>query len=473
MPELKVRKVLSNVNDGFSDTLKFKVLHCGNVEGNNNKFYCLEIQKNSKSEYRLFSHYGRLGKTNIYEVRDTYEGQKVTDLSMAEKEFEVIIKKKLKGKKIKDEDTGEERIERYVEVETIKPNVGSENICNKTITTVTSTAKVAKVDTAGFDKEVARIINQIVEENIHNIKTMTTFTLSAGGFETPLGPVTQQHIEKAKQPLNSMKALLKSGKLDTKNKTVIECNNAYFSMIPHPFGHKILETDWISDEAKLATEFDLLDQLSASVTMGSSLNQGAQQRFNSLGSDVEVLKDSGDYKRIQKYIEESKAGNHRGSDIWSYRIKNIYRIRIPDERKRFDLRGKPLGSIKELFHGTKNCNVLSILKGGLIIPSCNAPTVSGRMFGDGCYFAHNSTKSLNYSTNFWNSNYRNKYDNIFLFLADVAMGKAYEIFNSLYSGTPRGYNSIHAKKGPALHNDEYIVPELFQCTLTYLVELVK
>jgi len=468
MPDLKVRKVLSNVNDGFTETLKFKVLHCGNVEGNNNKFYCLEIQKNAKGEYRLFSHYGRLGKTNIYEVRDTYEGQKVKDQTIAEDEFEVIIKKKLKGKKIKDEDTGEERIEKYVEVETIKPNVGSENICNKTITTVTSTAKVAKVDTAGFDKEVARIINQIVEENIHNIKTMTTFTLSAGGFETPLGPVTQQHIEKAKQPLNSMKVLLKNGKLDTANKTVIECNNAYFSMIPHPFGHKILETDWISDEAKLATEFDLLDQLSTAVTMGSSLNQGSKQQLNALGTDVEVLKDDRKYEQLERYVEDSKAQNH--THLKKYQVQNIFSVRIPNERSRYEKVVSKYGNIKELFHGSRNCNVLSILKSGLIIPPCNAPGVTGRMFGSGIYFAHNSTKSLNYSLGNWLGT-RNKYNNTFLIIANAAMGKTFECTSSMSSGVPSGYNSIHAKKGMSLQNDEYIVAELSQATITYLIEL--
>ena len=38
--KFKARKVITPDTDGFDETEMFKVLHCGNVEGNNNKFYC-------------------------------------------------------------------------------------------------------------------------------------------------------------------------------------------------------------------------------------------------------------------------------------------------------------------------------------------------------------------------------------------------------------------------------------------------
>ncbi|MGG2383099.1 hypothetical protein, partial [Salmonella enterica] len=59
--------------------------------------------------------------------------------------------------------------------------------------------------------------------------------------------------------------------------------------------------------------------------------------------------------------------------------------------------GKKVGNIKELWHGTRVGNVLSIMKGGFVIPPSNASHVTGRMFGNGVYFSDQSTKSLNYA----------------------------------------------------------------------------
>ncbi len=67
---VKAVKVASIDTDGFTKTIEYEVLHQSHVGVNHNKFYCLEIQHNpKKKKYRLFSHYGRLGKTNVYDVR--------------------------------------------------------------------------------------------------------------------------------------------------------------------------------------------------------------------------------------------------------------------------------------------------------------------------------------------------------------------------------------------------------------------
>ena len=117
----KSTKVLDYANNGFSETVKHKVLHCSVLCGNNNKFYSLEIQKNPITNcYRLFSHYGRLGYTNIFDVREEENAIPITDISVIEEEFDRVIKKKLKGKKIKDEN-GREYIENYELVDVFAP----------------------------------------------------------------------------------------------------------------------------------------------------------------------------------------------------------------------------------------------------------------------------------------------------------------------------------------------------------------
>lgn len=465
---LKSKKVSSYSNDGFSKTILHKVLFCGNPEGNNNKFYSIELQENPTGNFRLFTHYGRLNKTDNYEVRDEYQGAPLSR-QIAEQEFETILKSKLKGKK-KSGDLGD-RVEKYEVVDVAVPTVGSENVRGRTIKSTTVPLSNKDITSSYTNPTVSRIIKQVIDENIHNISTMTSLKLTSNGFETPLGPVTKQHVQKAREPLDALKQFLVKGKINPNLQVVRDNNAKYYSLIPHPFGHKITQADWILDDAKLAEEYELLDNLESAVQMGSALKNASQQK-KALGTDIEILDNSKEIDRIISYITTSKAHNHRGSDVWSWIPKNIFKIRIPDERTRFERSEKQFGYKKELFHGSKNGNILSILKGGLIIPSVNAGHVTGRMFGDGLYFASNSTKSLNYSTGFWGGR-SNKNSNSFLFLADVCMGKTYETHSSLFSGAPRGYNSIHAKKGSSLYNDEFIVFQLQQATLTYLVEMTK
>jgi|GEM_PF-2888895 len=481
--KFKERKVKSHDTDydpkacGFDETKKFTVLHCGNVEGNNNKFYCLELQYNSdEGTYRLFSHYGRLGTSEVFGIRDIDQntGNSITDISIMEKEFDAIIKKKLRGKKIKDDrGLSDSRRENYEEVKTFSPKVGSSNIRGKSAKLST---KAAPIDTSTIaNVNVAAIIDQVVNENIHNITSLTTLTLTSNGFETPLGPVTKDQVASARSALDQLKSMMKGDKIPKNKQDTRDANNMYFSLIPHQFSRKITEDDWILDVDKLIAEYDLLDSLESAVTMGSTLNQNASQRLNALGVDIDELSSNySEYDRLKNYVANSKASNHKNLDVWDWEVNNIFSIRIPDERKRFDTKSTKYGNIKELFHGSRNCNILSILKNGLIIPPCNAGHVTGRMYGNGIYAAHHSTKSLNYSTGWWSGTGNSNYNNSFLFIVKFAMGKTYTVKSPLSSGAPASYDSVWAKSSSGgLYNDEYIVYSLDQATITHLIEMKK
>lgn len=468
------KKAKSADVDGFTETKKFKVLHCGNVEGNSNKFYCIELQFNPTTAcFRIFTHYGRLGITEVFGIRDSYDSnESLKDLNFVEKEFDAILKKKLKGKSIKDDrGLGESRVEKYEEVKTFSPKVGSSNIRGKSVQVTTKAA----VDVSSIkNSKIINIINQIVDENIHNITSLTSLTLTSAGFETPLGPVTKDQIVEAKSALDVLKSYIKKDKIDDTVQDVRDANNLYYSLIPHQFSHKITKTDWILNDQKLIEEYDLLDQLDNAIQMGSALNQNASQRLNALGLDFDELpKSDSEFERLQDYVHNSKASNHRGSDVWSWKVGNIYKIRIPHERSRFEAAKSKLGNLKELFHGSRNCNILSILKSGLIIPPHNAGHVTGRMFGNGIYGARHSTKSLNYSTGWW-SGTKNKYNNSFLFIVNFSMGKIHTTQHTLSGGAPKGFDSVWAKSGSGgLYNDEYIVYSPSQATITHLIEMVK
>ena len=472
MAKFQVEKRQSNSNDGFTETLKYYVMHQANVSSNHNKFYCLEIQKHPDGRYRIFTHYGRLGISNIYEAREKVDGKDCFDMSMMEAEFEHIHKKKLTGKTVKDPDTGEKMKEAYVDVDVVSPQVGSENIRGKAEVKKQTTVKIA-VDTSSYDPKIGKLLDQLIEENVHSITSMTSIKLTANGYATELGPVTPSHVDKAKKVLDDLNDFMdKDGSLDPDNKDVQKLNSLFFSLIPKPFSRKISASDMILGAQKIQDEYDILDQLATGVQMGAAMNQNTAAKINALGTDIEVLTDKKEWNRIVDYIVNSKAANHRGSNVWGYKVKQIYKIKIPDERSRYNNIVKKYGNVEEVFHGSANSNLLSILKGGLIIPRSNAPHVCGRMHGDGIYGANNSTKSLNYSIGFWGGQ-RSRFTNNFLFLADFAMGKTYKTQSTNPHGAPRGYDSVWAQKGRNLYNDELIVYTLPQCTLKYLVEMVK
>jgi hypothetical protein len=68
---------------------------------------------------------------------------------------------------------------------------------------------------------------------------------------------------------------------------------------------------------------------------------------------------------------------------------------------------------------------------------------------------------------------RSKYDNIFLFIADIALGKYYVTYDAMPNGTPKGYDSIWAKAGKSLYNDELVTPHLELQTIKYIVEMKR
>ena len=104
-------------------------------------------------------------------------------------------------------------------------------------------------------------------------------------------------------------------------------------------------------------------------------------------------------------------------------VKTVYSVDINTVRQAFELDGAKMDNIWELWHGTRVSNLLSILKGGLVIPPASSSHVTGRMFGNGAYASDQSTKALNYAFGAWDS--RAKDNNCFMFLLDMAMGNYY------------------------------------------------
>jgi len=108
--------------------------------------------------------------------------------------------------------------------------------------------------------------------------------------------------------------------------------------------------------------------------------------------------------------------------------------------------GKPpsaVGNKSLLFHGSKNANVVGILKQGLRIAPPEAPT-TGYMYGKGLYFADQFTKAMSYSSGVQGGRASRAY----VFVAEVALGEQHVAHTSDYRETAKdGTQSTFAPGG--------------------------
>lgn len=185
------------------------------------------------------------------------------------------------------------------------------------------------------------------------------------------------------------------------------------------------------------------------------------------------------------YKEEDEITSHLGKDYDGTNCENRYirgfAVKNNDTQQAYndfvakhDIKPK---ECKLMYHGSKTENWWSIMKRGLSL-NPNAST-TGKMFGQGLYFAPESRKSLNYmdtKSSCWNNGTRNSG---FMAVYSVALGKMYEPNRVLGSKFTRddlkdGCLSVYAsKKNPYLNlkNDEYVVFDQAQTTIKYILEM--
>jgi len=135
-------------------------------------------------------------------------------------------------------------------------------------------------------------------------------------------------------------------------------------------------------------------------------------------------------------------------------------------------------STELFFHGSRNENWFNILETGLLIRPSGAQH-TGSMFGDGIYMADKAQKSLNYSS-LRNSYYARGNDNkayLALYTCHTGNQKSihrhdstcYSLCDSKLS--KNGYDSVFAKGGIDLRNNEYVFYNKNSVTISFLIEV--
>ena len=470
LPVTKVKKGESYPADGFTETTEYVILHCADVDGNANKYYALELQTNpSTGEFRLYSEYGRLGHPSP--ARDLRVG---ISESEARTEFAKIIKSKKRPKtKTRKLSGGDEKhIEQYREVDVAAPTVGSPNICASSsgdggvTATVKSKGKLNAVlfSNMGYQQSVQSLLVDLHRENVHNIESNTNVTVTSNGLETPLGPVTHTHIGTARDCLNRLQAI-DSQKRVASDRAVRDMNSEFFSLIPQNMGRQITDADLLLTDDDLGVKFDLLQGMEAALTVTVDTDD-EEGKKPSLGLDmIEVGSRDGAFKALAHQVHSTM----KHGDVQGWRVNRIFQVTNEQEKAKFrnPVRGAPE---YDLFHGSGNANLLSIMLKGFYVPPSSSSQVTGRMFGNGVYGASSSSKAFRYSVGLWGG-HRSRMPTAYMFLVKFAMGKVYETYSASFSGAPRGYHSTWARAGRSLRNDEFIVYDTRQVMVSHLIEM--
>ncbi len=320
---------------------------------------------------------------------------------------------------------------------------------------------------------VASLVDYLVMVNAHQILKQSggkiTFNADNATFKTPLGVIDPISVSEARGLLVKIADFVSVD--DFNNKQFAPTLNSYLRLIPHDVGMtKITPKLVFPDTQTIIAENDLLDGLETSfidVTTKPAKDKTKKKDDAPKVFDVQlsIVEDKKIISWARTLYQSTRKAMHTSNNL---SVKTVYKVDITNMRMAFEKYGAKLSDIRQLWHGTRASNLLSILRQGLVIPSSNSSHCTGRMYGNGSYFSNVSTKALNYATNFWGNS--GCTDRTFMFLADVAMGKYYDAKDWGGSYPKPGTDSTWARAGRALKNDEMIVYRLDQCNLLYLVE---
>lgn len=427
----------------------YEMLIFTDAKENNNKFYELILQED---EQTLVARWGRVGSAGQSKVST---GGKY--------EFDRTIASKIaKG---------------YVKSKTVSITAGKSS-------DKLALAEAAKRDLLGdklLDKNSAllvKLVERLTEMNRHQIVAASNGNIQvdeSGLITTPLGLVTASTIDEARALLSKMENSVMRKSFGSK--TYIDALQEYLRLIPQKVPAKRGWGDiFFTDFSSLTAQNALLDQLEGSLDLYKQKEQeilkkmaeGNKINEKVFATSLQIVEDPAIIKKLEKFYNENKNSRHVSSHL---KLKNVYEVKHDEFEKRFLEKSKKIGNVRQLWHGTRAFNVLSIFKNGLIIPKSGGNYhITGRMFGDGVYFSDQSTKSLNYSYGYWGGGQVD--DNCFMFIADVAMGKEYVPSGHRSSSYPvKGYDSVFAKANHSgVMNNEMIVYNLDQVHLRYLCE---
>ena len=340
------------------------------------------------------------------------------------------------------------------------------------IVTTSATGKVQS-----FSDITNRQVKQLIDElQAHAKRTVkANYTISAD-------KVTEAQVNAAQAIVDQIAGLVKIGtRAGNINPLLLEL----YTIIPremsnvkdHIFADITSKSDLQNAKTKLDNEQSTLDAMSGQVALNKAQTKAADPKavtktmtmLDAMGLEISDC-DSKDVVMIKKLMGPN-----------ANQFKNAFRVKNTKTHGKFESRVKNADNKKTelFFHGSRNCNYFNILETGLLITPAGVVT-NGKMFGAGCYFSDKAQKSLNY-TSLSGSYYAKGNDTkAYLMLFDVHIGNPKHITNhtsdcyNLNESQLKksGHDSVFAHGGADLRNNEYIVYNINQSTIRFIIEVV-
>ena len=324
-----------------------------------------------------------------------------------------------------------------------------------------SLADIALSQIKHSNDAVKALIKRLADSNVHKITSSTNivFDKDSGLFATPLGIVNFEAITEARDILTFLND---SPKVNAKYKKNID---AYLRLIPRRKGQSLSYESIFPTLDEVKKESDVLDALENSLSLlnkpqkGSSAPTVAEKVF---ALRLDALTNNTERDRVIAWYQKTNKPMHHYTHL---QVQNIYEVDIEDYNKNFD---SAIGSITEVWHGSSQANILSILKSGLKVSPPSTAAIAGKMFGNGVYGSQTASKSIGYSLGRWR---QPAGESGWLFVCEFAMGKA-NYPTGATSHLPTGYDSFWAQpEKTGLLNDELIVFKEAQIRVKYLLEI--
>lgn len=410
---------------------------------NSNKEYIMEEQ----ADGRIKCSYGRVGSTYSVEYKDKHK-------------WESVYKQK----------TGKSK--------------GYEDVTEYNVTKVEVPTNVVK------DDGTETIKDSVVKKLIKELMAFANKSIQRN-YKVTQEAVSEQQVNAAQDVVNQVSGLIKIG-VDVKS--INDLLIKLYTIIPRKMDNvKNYLMNPIVDKMALERAQHLIDNEQSTLdTMAGQVELIKKQKeaeeeakkenesgkktkvkevtiLDQMGVTIEVEKDKDTLELIKKLMGPN-----------ANQMKNVFKVINKKTQAKFD---KHMASVdikkKRLYwHGSRNENWFNILQTGLLIRPSGA-VHTGSMFGDGIYFADKAQKSIGYTSlrgSYWAHGGDNK---AFLALFDVHLGKQKEILHhdsTCYSLSKKvlqkeGFDSVFAKGGADLRNNEYIVYDSVQCTVSHLIEI--
>jgi hypothetical protein len=372
-------------------------LNMADIKVNSNKSCIINLLTRNNQAYFLYTRSGRVG----------YEGNKDIDCFLDESSAVAEFRHQFK------ERTGIDWDRRFED-----PPVKGKYSFIATRMSVVDTIQPT-IQKCTLSPEIQRLIGLI-----HNRDELDSFANRnlLDQKKLPLGNLSRQQLKTA------LDILQRIGKADTREE-ILELNSQFYTTLPTytgSKGHKIIQS-----ESDICDKQQLIEELEYISYLGKSVDMNVDEQYGRLNAEITHVDDPDIISEIEQYLTRNRGATHNTS----FRLVNVYEINKRSEAEHFkkyiNLHNRQL-----LWHGTGIQNIVGILSAGLVLNP--AAIITGKMFGNGIYFANSSSKSFGYVRS-------NSKGTGFMFLCEVALGTQIKAVTSVKHTKKSlgGYHSVH------------------------------